>query len=309
MTSSDQDAANVRPSRHRLLGISLVLLSGAAIAIVPTSAKLAFEAGSNTSTVVALRGVVGMALMILFMAASRQSFRLPDRTLAPCAAAGLAHALVAYGFIGSVARIPVSLAVLVYATHPILLAFVFHRQGRERLTRRKLVLALAVLAGLVLVLGGGFGEPDIAGVALAMLASLAVCGVILLGARAQRDGATSTQVNLVMMLVATIVSAAATTLVGAWSLPSGEVGWLGVTGAGAGVTVGLVAFFAAVRFIGPVRATMISNAEPVFGVLFAVAVLGERLGVLQWAGVTLVVAALVLFEASSVRRDAMRNTV
>jgi len=54
---------------------------------------------------------------------------------------------------------------------------------------------------------------------------------------------------------------------------------------------------------------MISNAEPVFGVLFAVAVLGERLGVLQWAGVALVVAALVLFEASSVRRDTMRNTV
>ncbi len=164
----------------------LVLLSGTAIAVVPTCAKLAFEAGSNTSTVVALRGVIGMVLMILFMAASGQTFRLPERTLAPCVAAGLAHALVAYGFIGSVAHIPVSVAVLIYATHPILLAFVFHRQGRERLTRRKLVFALAVLAGLVLVLGGGFDKPDVAGLALAMLASLAVCGVILLGARAQR---------------------------------------------------------------------------------------------------------------------------
>ena len=299
----------MQPSRHRLLGISLVLLSGAAIAVVPTSAKLAFEAGSNTPTVVALRGVVGMALMILFMAVSGQSLRLPRRTLAPCAAAGLAHALVAYGFIGSVAHIPVSLAVLVYATHPIMLAVVFHRQGRERLTWWKLVLTLAVLAGLVLVLGGGLGRPDVVGVALATLASLAVCGVILLGARAQRDGATSTQVNLVMMLVATNVSAVATTLIGAWSLPSENVGWLGVTGAGAGVTVGLIAFFAAFRFIGPVRATMISNAEPVFGVLFAVTVLGERLGITQWAGVALVVAALVLFEASSVRRDALRETV
>ena len=32
-------------------------------------------------------------------------------------------------------------------------------------------------------------------------------------------------------------------------------------------------------------------------VLFAAAVLGERLGPWQWAGVALVVAALVLFEA------------
>ena len=186
---------------------------------------------------------------------------------------------------------------LVYSTHPVLLAYVFHRQGRERFTRWKLALALAVLAALGLVLGGGAGVPDGIGVALAALASLSVCGVILLGAHAQREGATSTQVNIAMMAVATAVAGIATTAAGAWSPPTGAVGWLGVAGVGAGVTVGLVAFFAAFRFIGPVRATMLSNAEPLLGVLFAVAVLGERLSALQWSGVALAVAALVLFEA------------
>jgi len=277
VAAGDRGAGDAQQSRHRLLGISYVLLSGAAIAVVPTSAKLAFEAGANTLTVVTLRGVVGMALMALFVATSGQIFRLPVRALAPCAGAGLAHALVAYGFIGSVAHIPVGFAVLVYSTHPVLLAFVFHRQGRERLTLRKLVLALTVLASLALVLGGGSVEPDIVGVMLAMLASMSVCGVIPLGARAQSYGATSTQINLVMMAVATVISGAATTAVGVWSLPTGMVGWLGLIGAGAGVTIGLVAFFAAFRFIGPVRATMISNVEPLLGILFAVAVLGERL--------------------------------
>src|SRR4029450_8413280 len=134
-----------------------------AIAVVPTSAKLAFEAGANPPTVVTLRGIVGMALMALFMAASGQSFRLPRR----CAAAGLAHTLVAYGFIGSVAHIPVSLAVLIYATHPILLAFIFHLQGRERLTPRKLALAFMFLIALVFVLGGALDAPNATGVALA----------------------------------------------------------------------------------------------------------------------------------------------
>jgi drug/metabolite transporter (DMT)-like permease len=194
-------ALAAQPARHRLIGVSLVLLSGAAIAVVPTSAKLAFEAGANALTVVTLRGVVGMALLALFMATSGQSFRLPGRTLAPCAAAGLAHAIVAYGFTGSVAYIPVGLAVLVYATHPILFALAVHWRGRERLTPRRLALAVAVLTALTLVLGGGLQEPDAGGMALAALASLAVCVVILLGARAQRDGACSTQVNLAMMAV------------------------------------------------------------------------------------------------------------
>src|SRR5262249_50282353 len=114
----DPEASHGPTIRHRLIGVLLVLLSGAALAIVPTSAKLAFESSANTLTVVTLRGVVGLALMALFMAAAGQSFRIPARTLTPCATAGLAHAVVAYGFIGSVAHIPVGLAVLIYATHP-----------------------------------------------------------------------------------------------------------------------------------------------------------------------------------------------
>lgn len=302
-SASGSGTLNERPAKSRLLGVLLVLLSGMAIAIVPTSAKLAFDTGANTLTVVTLRGVVGMALMALFMAATSQSFRLPERTLVPCAAAGLAHALVAYGFIGSVAHIPVNMAVLIYATHPILLALIFHLQGRERLTLRKLALAFMVLAGLAFVLAGGLDEPDATGLALAALASLAVCVVILLGARAQRAGATSAQMNL-MIAVATIVCGAVATAGDAWSLPAGAVGWLGLAGAGGGVTVGLVAFFAAFRFIGAVRATMLSNVEPLLGVLFAVVVLGERLSSLQWSGVALAVAALALFEASPSRRGA-----
>ncbi|SEP16413.1 Threonine/homoserine efflux transporter RhtA [Rhodospirillales bacterium URHD0017] len=305
--SGGVETSSVRPVRHRLLGVLLVLLSGLAIAIVPTAAKVAFEGGANTLTVVTLRGVVGVALMALFMVTVGQSFRLPARTFAPCAAAGFAHALVAYGFIGSVAHIPVSLVVLIYATHPILLAFIFHLQGHERLTSRKLTLAFTVLVGLALVLGGELGALNAIGVALAALASLAVCVVILLGARAQRAGATATQVNLVMIAVATIVCGAVTTAGGAWSVPAGMVGWLGLAGAGGGVTIGLVAFFAAFRFIGPVRATMLSNVEPLLGILFAVVVLGERLIALQWTGVALAVAALTLFEASPSRRRAARD--
>ena len=104
-----------------------------------------------------------------------------------------------------------------------------------------------------------------------------------------------------------IICGAVTAVGGGWSLPDGAAGWLGLAGAGGGVTVGLVAFFAAFRFIGPVRATMLSNVEPLLGVLFAVTVLGERLSSLQWTGVALAVAALTLFEASPSRQDTGRE--
>jgi drug/metabolite transporter (DMT)-like permease len=103
-------------------------------------------------------------------------------------------------------------------------------------------------------------------------------------------------VNFYLTAVTVAVFACVATALDGWALPSGTVGWLGLGGAGVGITVGLLTFLAAFRFIGAVRATMMSNVEPLFGILFAVVLLGERLHPSQWAGVVLVVAALVLFE-------------
>lgn len=283
-------------TRQPLIGIALVLASAAALAVAPTAAKLALDSGGNTLTVVALRGAIGLALMALLLAGSRQPFGVGRRTLAWCLCAGLFHALATYGFIGSVGYIPVSLAVPIVFTHPILVAVVSHWRGGERLTRRKLALALAALAGIALVLGREAGNLDPVGVGLAALAAAAVSGMILFIARAQ-EGATSTQANFHMTAVAVAALVAATIAGNAWSFPSGAVGWLGLAGAGVGVTVGFLTFFAAFRHIGPVRATMLGNVEPLLSTLFAVAVLGERLGPWQWSGVVLVVVALGLFEA------------
>lgn len=282
-------------TRQPLIGIALVLASAAALAVAPTAAKLALDSGGNTLTVVALRGAIGLALMGLLLAGSRQPFGVGRRTLAWCLCAGLFHALATYGFIGSVGYIPVSLAVPIVFTHPILVAVVSHWRGGERLTRRKLALALAALAGIALVLGREAGNLDPVGVGLAALAAAAVSGMILFIARAQ-EGATSTQANFHMTAVAVAALVAATIAGDVWSFPSGAVGWLGLTGAGVGVTVGFLTFFAAFRHIGPVRATMLGNVEPLLSTLFAVAVLGERLGPWQWSGVVLVVVALGLFE-------------
>jgi drug/metabolite transporter (DMT)-like permease len=288
-------ASEQRPGAQRAAGVLLVLLSAAAFAVGPTAARLAFEDGSNTLTVVAVRGAVGLALTALLIASLGSGFRIGQQALGASLCAGAACTVMSYGFIGSVAYIPVSLAVVVFFSHPLLVAAMWHLLGRERLTARKLVLAAAALVGVALAVGGSLADLDVRGIGLAAVAAVTMCGMIYFSARAQ-DGATSAQVNFYLTAVTVAVFTSIATALNAWALPSGIIGWLGLGGAGLGITIGLLAFLAAFRFIGAVRATMMSNVEPLFAILFAVALLGERLHPAQWAGVALVVTALLLFE-------------
>lgn len=279
-------------------GILLVVVSAVVTAVSPTAAKVALEAGATTLTVLSARGLITVVVMWLALMALGQGVAVGRQAGLFGLLAGIAYVLMSYGYVASVAYIPVSLAILIFFTHTLLLALIAHLRGTERLGRRKLLLAVVVLAGLALVVGPDLGVLEPVGIALAVLASVAVCGLIVFGAEAQK-GASSIQLMFHSGLVTLVVFCAATTGLGAWAAPQGMVGWTGLALAGLGSAVGLLAFFAAFRFISPVRATMISNLEPPVGVLIAVAVLGEWLSAWQWVGVGAVVLGLVLFEKAS----------
>jgi len=277
------------------LGIGMVLLSAAVMATAPTLARLAFDAGSNTLTVVTLRTLIGAALMAGMLAALGRAV-LPPRAAWPLALLGsVYYAAMSVSFIGAAALIPAGLTLLIFFIHPIMLAAHAHWRGTDRLTPGRMALAALALAGLGLVVGDVAGSISGLGVALALFSAAMVCGVILVGARL-RQHTGSVQTSLAFMLCAGPGFALATTLGGGWELPAGAVGWAAVVAAGIGIAVGLAAFFAAYRHIGVLRATMVSNIEPLFGVLFAMAVLGERLDAVQWLGAAMVIGALVLLE-------------
>lgn len=246
-------APSDQAARRTPVGLALVLASTMAFAVGPVGARLAFEDGSDTLTVVALRGVVAAALMALLVLLLRQAFRLDRRASPWTLACGALQGVAVYWFLGSVALVPVGVAVLVFFTHPFLLAAFAHWRGTERLTARKAMLMAAAFGGLALVIGPELAGIDMTGLALAALSSVAIGGMILCIGRALAH-ASSTQVNLYATLASTIAIGLVATLLAAWSPPAGATGWLGILAAGLGVGLGLLAFFAALRHLGMVRA-------------------------------------------------------
>lgn len=277
-----------------------MLASALAFAIGPVGATLAFEAGSNTPTVVALRGLVAAALMALLVVMLRQGFRLDGRAWPFTLACGALQGVAVYGFLGSVALVPVGVAVLVFFTHPLLLAGLAHVRGTERLSALQAVLMAAVLGGLSLLMGPELVGIHMGGVALAALSSIAMGGMILCVGRAHRY-ASSTQVNLYTTVISTLAISLGAIVFGAWVSPADRTGWLGVFAAGTGVGLSLLASIAALRQLSPVRASVLSSVEPLFSIVLPAAILDQALRPGQWAGAHVVVGALSVFEAAKRR--------
>jgi drug/metabolite transporter (DMT)-like permease len=99
-----------------------------------------------------------------------------------------------------------------------------------------------------------------------------------------------------MMLSATAGLVAICIFQGDLRLPVTLQGWTGFGGVAVAHTIGTVAFFVAIPFLGAVRAAMISNLEPVLGILFAMAVLGEAVSPLQALGIVLVIGSIFAME-------------
>jgi drug/metabolite transporter (DMT)-like permease len=253
---------------------------------------LAYDGGSNTLTVITARSFLTVVLTWLLMVVIGESRRVNSRSATICAATGICYALHLYGFLGAVAFIPVAMTILIFFTHPLLVALAASLSGDDHVPGTLFGQLLVGFLGLVLAIGFSVQGLDLTGIGLAALAAVAAVVVILGNGRAMAR-ASSLAVVLYMMLSAAITLGLLFPFFGSFALPATATGWLGFAGVAIGSTVGTLAFFCAVPILGTVRATMISNLEPLLGILFAMLIVGERLSLLQYAGIAMVLGSIV----------------
>jgi drug/metabolite transporter (DMT)-like permease len=288
-----------QPSRrYQLVGAALVVLSTAAIAIVPSFARLAYDGGSDTLTVIAGRSIVTAVVCFLVTVMLRRPLRIPRRSLVISLGLGLLYAVHLYGLLGAIAYLPVNMAILIYFLHPLMIGVAAMSAGRERASPLRLGALVAAVVGLALAVGFSVGGMSLLGVALASLAAVMAAVIITSSAVAMRDS-DSLAVTSYMMLSAAFCLSVFSLAQGDMKLPVTGEGWLGFGGVALSHTIGTLTFFGAIPLLGAVRAAMITNLEPVLGILFAMLILGERMSPVQATGIALVIASIFAMEMKS----------
>ncbi len=275
-----------------LIGTVLALASAVAFACSNASASLAFQGGSNPLTLAAIRFILPALVLMLWLGSTGRPLGLPTREGWIAAGLGALTAIYSLALLSAIGAIPLALAILIFYLFPLVATVILALCGWEQFGWRIVVAIVVALGGLALALDPSFGNLNLAGVALAMVAALGLGIVVAVSSRVLHAG-DSRPVTLYMAAVAAVLLIGFCALQGSFVLPGTATGWAGFLAAAVFYAFAMIAFFIAVSTIGPTRTSLLCYAEPVVSAGLGVVLLGEMLTLVQIAGIVVVVGALV----------------
>jgi drug/metabolite transporter (DMT)-like permease len=282
--------AQHRPARA-LTGNILALAAAVAFALTNASASLAFQGGSNPSTLAALRFVLPALVLTVWLTAQGRPVALSRRDGWIAAALGALTAGYSWALLSAIGAIPLALAILIFYLFPLVATMILGLFGWESLGWKTIAAIVVAFIGLVLALDPSVGNINIEGVLLGLAAALGLGIVVAVSSRVFRSG-DSRPVTLHMATASAILLIAFCAQQGDVALPNTTRGWIGFVAAMLFYAFAMIAFFIAVSMIGPARTSLLSYAEPVVSAGLGVAVLGETLTLTQIGGIILMVGAL-----------------
>lgn len=279
----------------------MVAFAAVIIALSFVMARLTYDAGSNPLTVIALRYPVVVVLVWVVVRLRGGALALARRDLAAGYGVGLVYFLGTGCYLASIVYLPVSLAVLVFYTYP-LMTVVFESALDRRLPRLLDVVAfLVAFGGLALALQVSFAGLDPRGIAFALAGGVGASAAFVWTGRSLPHVNTMV-LSFHMSLCGTLVAAVAILASGALALPAtGAAGWGALVATILCFGAAFLAMFTGVRMIGAVRTSMVMNLEPIATIGLAVLLLGESLTAQQLAGAALVLGAVAVAQRPAAR--------
>jgi drug/metabolite transporter (DMT)-like permease len=282
--------------------MAVVLLAALSISLTNVAAPFVYQAGGNPQTILVLRNLAFLLLCGLWLKADGRFRWLDRRGQLVCLGAGIAYTGGAAGLLLSLLTLPVSLAILVFFTFPLMTALLQCALDRRPPGLGQLLSLLAALAGLAVALEIERFAFAPQGVIFAALGAVGVAVSYVWTGRAL-PGVDSGVMTFHMAITGLVGASLYVAATGSLALPAdGGLGWLALLVAVSGFAVAFFAMFRGVHLIGPAPTAMVMNLEPVFTIALAVVLLAEAMSIRKLFGAAVVLAAVVASQLLLKRR-------
>ena len=274
-----------------VIGYLIVFTGALAFAGNNVLAVFTFESGITPLTLVAWRMVFAFIALGLIIKIFGLAIHLPRRERNAALGLGILNGSIAFCLMSAFNHIAVGLAVLVFYFYPILTGIGAWLSGQEKLNIGVVIGLFGGFSGLAIALDFAGNSANSTGILFASLAAVLMALTALLSARILKtDNAQS--VTLHIHLSGSVIFVIISLVVGDFSLPQTNLGWVGFISVAVLYTIAVATFFAGIAHIGPVRASLVMNLEPVGSIILGFILLGQVLSPQHILGAVIVIAAV-----------------
>ena len=276
------------------LGIIQIILSGLMFSFIGLVGKIAFERGILSMELLGYRFVFSVAILFLYMMIfNRSLLKTSFKNILLFAALGIGgYSMMAINFFFALESISASLCVLLLYTYPIIVALIGHFFLNEKISKQKAVYFVLALIGLVMLVSGEIEVRQMQGLIFGLLSAIFYSLYIVLSKVYIKETPAFTAIFYVQLASAILaVSLSFTSFERYFTVIEHSYGLI-LFFALVSTLGAMVLFMAGLKKIKSWEASILSLAEPLFGVLLSVFFLGDQLSVLKVSGGLLVLVSL-----------------
>jgi drug/metabolite transporter (DMT)-like permease len=292
----------------------MVLGSATAFGTLAIFAKLGYASGLGTEQTLAFRFLLAaIGMVALAFALGQNPLRLRRNQLVTLLALGaIVYTGQSLTYFIALRSLPASLVVLIAYIYPSLVVVAGWLFLRRSVSAWHWVALAASFAGVAMLVGGTRFQLSWAlawPIVLAIASPTIYTGYILIGERVM-SSVPAVAASAVIMSGAALAFCLLAALNHELALPRNATGWaIGVGIALIPTMVAISLFLAGLPRVGAARAALLSTWEPVVTVLLAVAILGDRLSIIQVIGGVLVLLAVIVVQAAHLWKPGVPNAL
>ncbi len=276
------------------IGIGFMLISGLGFSVCILIAIIAMKNGNDLNTSNAARYFVAVVMLLAYHKIVRRPIMIPARERMASLALGITVFMMGIGYLGATRYIPVSLAVLIFYTGPFFVLLISRFTEKEPFTVGRLTAFFIAFLGLILAMGmqnlNGF---HITGILFAFLAAIGMAVFVIISNVIIRT-ADPQAVNIHALAGGTIIFFCFYLLTGDHADKLTQSGMIYLTASGISLSIAYITFYAGLRIIGSVKASMLLNIESVFTIILSVIIFGEHISCLKFLGTLFVILGILL---------------